>query len=385
MGYTHYFTIKNNADKKAFNKASKICAQFINDEKIVSYTGEQNTTPDYTDKEISFNGADGFGYESFCAYLNDNESQFVKTNHKYYDVYVVATLTILKHFLSGDIDVSSDGDSDELKDGFELAQKWIDEKQSKAKKAKIKLDKNIWGIKEDEPTNEDDTPPVKSHLTDVIKELTDNVLSMHKPEQIEDEPTEQPAEQRTQDIKRSTVDIILRAMNASSKDETRKNLNGVNVRRAETKGEIYIEAVNGHIAFRKKVEDFGAYNQVEESIIISNEKRTLTNLKFILKEYASTEYPFQVNDHDVLIAGEKLRTVAREFVKLDMVIPKYKDDDVTTVTLNADYIMQLAKTIETNGRAPKKLTFRINKDNNLKPVVINQNDDDVLIIMPIAS
>jgi hypothetical protein len=144
MGYTHYWKLNNKGNEKNF-KAAKADIKKILKAKInllANAQGEKDTNPD-TNTEILFNGIEKESHETFYLpnklsdlvqpnYTSDPKSTFVfnfcKTARKKYDVIVVACLTVLKAHLLNDVEVSSDGDYEELECGHILAEEVLGKK-----------------------------------------------------------------------------------------------------------------------------------------------------------------------------------------------------------------------------------------------------------------
>jgi hypothetical protein len=132
MGYTHYWDFKSvrgtaNQTEQAYQRAIKDCQRVIR-----RYYKENGGLSGYTAhckigaySGISVNGAASEGCETFTLreHFNQNESDFCKTARYPYDTVIVACLAILKHRLGDNMEVSSDGNSEEWKDGINLARK----------------------------------------------------------------------------------------------------------------------------------------------------------------------------------------------------------------------------------------------------------------------
>jgi hypothetical protein len=138
MGYTHYWYLNPKGNEKKFNEAKlKMSTVILNNSDILANgMGDVNTVPTWGSK-VFFNGIDENSHETFAlpetlseldnisqAYVDDDfVFAFCKTRRKPYDIVVVACLVILKHYMGNDVKVSSDGDSEDWKDGLELARK----------------------------------------------------------------------------------------------------------------------------------------------------------------------------------------------------------------------------------------------------------------------
>jgi len=142
MGYTHYWTFKKPAKGQAqkveiaYQKAVKKCQKLIYDyNKAVEY--DDCRLSGYTAHVkpgqyggVKVNGKGSESHEDFVLrehYSQNLESSywgFCKTARKSYDEVVVACLTILKHYLKDNIEVSSDGDVSDWLQGVYVANKY---------------------------------------------------------------------------------------------------------------------------------------------------------------------------------------------------------------------------------------------------------------------
>jgi hypothetical protein len=119
MGYTRYYTIKNNLDETKFKEYSKICKEVCEylqkeyDYNLVNYEGVEGTQPEFTDKLISFNGEEDLSHESFSISTMGSGFDFTKTARKPYDSSVLACLYLAKKIFKDSIDISSDGENDD--------------------------------------------------------------------------------------------------------------------------------------------------------------------------------------------------------------------------------------------------------------------------------
>ena len=132
MGYSHNWNFKSvrgtaNQTEQAYQRAIKDCQRVIR-----RYYKENGGLSGYTAHcklgaygGVSVNGAGSEGCETFTLreHFSQNESDFVKTARYPYDTVIVACLAILKHRLGDNMEVSSDGNSEEWKDGINLARK----------------------------------------------------------------------------------------------------------------------------------------------------------------------------------------------------------------------------------------------------------------------
>lgn len=125
MGFTHYFTLNATITetkwKRFTNHVNRILANVPNDIDIVNGHGATGTEPLVNDKEIAFNGLGELSHETFYVSRNGQGFNFCKTAQKPYDVAVVACLVSMKKILGKGVEVSSDGDKNDLQEGIDLA------------------------------------------------------------------------------------------------------------------------------------------------------------------------------------------------------------------------------------------------------------------------
>lgn len=133
MGYTHYwdFNHKRNsakADQIKFEKACIAISKALHTyQKTVSddarLSGYSAHTKPGSYGGIHFNGKGELSHEDFSLleYFKENEGGFCKTAYKPYDTAVVAALILLKHYMGGAVEVSSDGDASDWLEGLRLA------------------------------------------------------------------------------------------------------------------------------------------------------------------------------------------------------------------------------------------------------------------------
>lgn len=137
MGYTHYnYRPRKNAGSaymygKLALDAKAICehAQSIGI-KLGDWSGENETQPQFTEGEFSFNGIDDMSHETFTwkalptqvEWRKDEPEifDFCKTAQKPYDAVVTAILIRAKEIYGSCVRISSDGDWSEWQDGRDL-------------------------------------------------------------------------------------------------------------------------------------------------------------------------------------------------------------------------------------------------------------------------
>lgn len=138
MGYTHYWQFKKpkkgTADKteKTYQSTIKECAKIVKAYYAVNggLSGFTAHTPIGKYGGLQVNGKGDDAHEEFSMrehYRQNFEGDpfdrctFCKTARKPYDIVVVACLIVLKHRLKDLIVVSSDGYTDDWKEGLRLA------------------------------------------------------------------------------------------------------------------------------------------------------------------------------------------------------------------------------------------------------------------------
>jgi hypothetical protein len=106
MGYTRYWTIKNELDDSKFIKFKDICSRVIEllniplDDIIID------------DSVVRFNGIGDNAHETFVFSKNIGFN-FCKTQRKPYDAVVCACLATAIEIFGSDINVSSDGNNND--------------------------------------------------------------------------------------------------------------------------------------------------------------------------------------------------------------------------------------------------------------------------------
>ena len=137
MGYTHYnYRPRNNAGSaymygKLALDAKAICEYaYTIGIKLGDWSGENGTSPQFTEGEFSLNGIDDMSHETFTwkalptqVEWRKNEPEifdFCKTAQKPYDAVVTAILIRAKEIYGSCVSISSDGEWSEWKDGRNL-------------------------------------------------------------------------------------------------------------------------------------------------------------------------------------------------------------------------------------------------------------------------
>ena len=137
MGYTHYnYRPRKNAGSaymygKLALDAKAICEHaYTIGIKLGDWSGENGTSPQFTEGEFSLNGIDDMSHETFTwkalptqvEWRKDEPEifDFCKTAQKPYDAVVTAILIRAKEIYGSCVSISSDGDWNEWKDGRDL-------------------------------------------------------------------------------------------------------------------------------------------------------------------------------------------------------------------------------------------------------------------------
>ena len=137
MGYTHYnYRPRKNAGSaymygKLALDAKAICEHaYTIGIKLGDWSGENGTSPQFTEGEFSLNGIDDMSHETFTWKAMPTQSEwrkdepeifdFCKTAMKPYDAVVTAILIRAKEIYGSCVSISSDGDWSEWQDGRDL-------------------------------------------------------------------------------------------------------------------------------------------------------------------------------------------------------------------------------------------------------------------------
>jgi len=118
MGYTRYYELFQKIEKSEFEKFSKKCKDVCDEvtkkfgHGIAGWDGFGE--PVFTSDEIRFNGVEECSHETFSIGVNSIGFKFTKTNRKPYDRHVLACLLLAKIQFGDKIEISSDGDNDDL-------------------------------------------------------------------------------------------------------------------------------------------------------------------------------------------------------------------------------------------------------------------------------
>lgn len=125
MGYSHYWDSSKMAEQefsgKALNAIYHILTVAFYANEIAFESDAPALAPLVCKDAIRFNGIVAAGHETF--YLDIGSRSFCKTNHKPYDKYVVAVLSIIAYY-HPEFVWSSDGAADDLMEGRAIAEKF---------------------------------------------------------------------------------------------------------------------------------------------------------------------------------------------------------------------------------------------------------------------
>lgn len=125
MGYSHYWDSSKMVEREFSGKAlapiQYLLTKAFKAGEIAFESDLPVVAPLLCEDAIQFNGVGECGHETF--YLDIGSRGFCKTNHKPYDKYVVAVLSIIAYY-HPEFVWSSDGDADDLMEGRAIAEKF---------------------------------------------------------------------------------------------------------------------------------------------------------------------------------------------------------------------------------------------------------------------
>ena len=191
------------------------------------------------------------------------------------------------------------------------------------------------------------------------------------------------------EISRNTLELLLQTFEASSKDETRINLNTVRLGRNQD-GVMVLDGCDGHILARHYiVEEF----ELDESILIHKVgKSKLSGFLKTNKSYNMFDIDLDVETNRNLRIYTKdqrdgiiMPVVFREYAKIDAVIPtKLKEEDILEISINPELLMRLYKSLNKGSRIPR-VVLKVNKNNNTTPIMVSSGESNLGIIMPVRN
>lgn len=128
MGYTQYWRKPNGLDREKFKLYAADVAQLIKGADILQYESNKAEPPEVSIEMVHFNGIGDDGHETFLMSPEAEDFSFCKTARKPYDQYVTACLILAKIHFGDAIQVSSDGDYEDWKEGEKLVNEKTEQK-----------------------------------------------------------------------------------------------------------------------------------------------------------------------------------------------------------------------------------------------------------------
>lgn len=122
MGFTHYYSQKKwtKKDKDGFKRAIPYIEHIVKEHQdILCWESNQPDLPPLVhEAQIRFNGVGEEGHETFVVFnIQEDHSNFCKTERKPYDLPVCKVLAVLNHFCPN-FEITSDGNIVPVKDGY---------------------------------------------------------------------------------------------------------------------------------------------------------------------------------------------------------------------------------------------------------------------------
>lgn len=139
MGYTHYWRQSRDFTEKEWKQIQDFSKKLLKSKDAKEIITSDKKDCDYlriNDHCVVFNGKKELSHETFALerYVptddkyhdknKDGHFNFCKTAQKPYDLYVVAMLVFANHIAPDALKLSSDGDWNDWKRGYELAKWW---------------------------------------------------------------------------------------------------------------------------------------------------------------------------------------------------------------------------------------------------------------------
>ena len=141
MGYTHYYEQKRSftdAEWSIIVKGGGLLVKKLNTILTINLTDSAHAKHKLVDPYFDINGIGDEAHENFVLYkkletqyrdnfgvARDNNFNFVKTNRKKYDRYVVALLILINNVAPNAFQVRSDGYLDEWFDGMDILKNYV--------------------------------------------------------------------------------------------------------------------------------------------------------------------------------------------------------------------------------------------------------------------
>jgi hypothetical protein len=120
MGYTHYWTIKEELTREKFiewAEGVKAIVETAVEGGIALGNGLGDDAPELAENLVVFNGAGNQGVETFGITIDDEGFDFCKTGGAPYDAAVTASLIHFKKIFGDAVEIKSDGNWDNWSDG----------------------------------------------------------------------------------------------------------------------------------------------------------------------------------------------------------------------------------------------------------------------------
>jgi hypothetical protein len=120
MGYTHYWTIKEELNREQFitwAEGVKVIVETAIEAGIPLGNGIGEDAPEIADNLVAFNGAGNQGVETFGIAIDDEGFDCCKTGEAPYDAAVTASLIHAKKIFGDAIEIKSDGNWDNWESG----------------------------------------------------------------------------------------------------------------------------------------------------------------------------------------------------------------------------------------------------------------------------
>jgi hypothetical protein len=120
MGYTHYWTIKEELTREKFIEWAEGVKEIVEtavEGGIALGNGLGDDAPELADNLVVFNGAGNLGVETFGITIDDEGFDFCKTGGAPYDAAVTASLIHFKKIFGDAVEIKSDGNWDDWSDG----------------------------------------------------------------------------------------------------------------------------------------------------------------------------------------------------------------------------------------------------------------------------
>lgn len=190
-------------------------------------------------------------------------------------------------------------------------------------------------------------------------------------------------------ISRETLELVLQSFESSSKDETRLFLTGVKLGR-DHKNRSIVESCDGHILSRHFVDSVAFLGDTNEVIIAPEGKKAIKNLLTNNKYAQEFLVALDTNNQTISFSNNDQREgitiplIAREYPKTDALIPSEKVvENYLEIAINPELLARLFKSLnKEKSSRNKSVKLRIDKNNNLAPIVVQTQNDTIGLLMP---